>query len=67
MEAAEALAQRVLPGQRLEFCDQLAVPSQVKVCLDALLDRHYAQFVEPRDLCREGVVGVDIGIRHAPP
>ena len=60
----EALAVRVLGGQRLELGDQLAVAAELEVELDAVLERGEAQLVEPVGLAAGGPVERRVGQRR---
>ena len=53
----EALAQRILLHPRFELTDQLRVPAELQIGIDAVLDRRGARLLEPGDhRAGEGVV-----------
>ena len=64
---ARALAQRVAGHERLEFGHQLAVPAELEVRLDPVLQCRRAHALQPRDLrLGEGLEG-EVGQRRAAP
>ena len=63
----KALAERMLDRQRIQLGDHLAVPPSPHVRLDPGLERGQAELAEAGDLTVEKPVGLDIGVRMAPP
>ena len=64
---AEALAKRVLGSERLELADELPIPAESEVDLDAQLERGKPDLLEPRDRrLGEALVG-DVRERRSPP
>jgi hypothetical protein len=67
LQRTDALAQRMLLRERREFSDEIRMTSETQVGLDAILERHQAKLLEPRDrsVC-ERVVG-EVGKRGTAP
>ena len=65
--AAERLAERVLSDQRLELADDVAVPPELEIRLDPLLERDESKLLEPSDLGLRELLERELGERRAAP
>ena len=65
--AVQPLAVRVLGDERLELGDELIVPAEREVGLDALLERDEPQLLQARDLSGGEILVNEIGQRRPAP
>ena len=67
VHGAQALAPRMLDGQRLQLGDDLAMTAGVQIGLDARLEGGETDLAEPGALAVQGAVGLDVGVRVPAP
>ncbi len=67
VQGAQVLAKGMLDGQRVQFGDDLTVPSRPQVGVDPVLERGQAQLRQTGDLAVEEAMGLDVGVGMAAP
>src|SRR5262249_12313287 len=65
--AAQALAKRVLGDERLELRNELGVPAECEVGVDAILDRRQTYLLQPRNLALCERLALQLGQRLTAP